>query len=256
MTSVRRLIPWIASIAAHAVVVLLPIAFYDLTPPRTERLAAVDVRLIAGPAGASTPRAVKGGVGETPATGSAARATSMGEPAAGGAASTRGGAGAAAASVSPRVGRGVSSLGEASRAVPATPSTTEAPPQAPAAADVLSDLARTTGTPGTASGGSSGPSAGGAQIGWEGSPRRLLRRRDPQFPAMLSAAGQEVEGEARITVAPAGNVKRVEITRSSGYIEIDIRVEEALRYYLFERVNGSNDTVGTVRFRFRLEKTD
>jgi hypothetical protein len=46
----------------------------------------------------------------------------------------------------------------------------------------------------------------------------------------------------------------VEITRSSGYIEIDASVEAALRDYLFSRVDGRVETAGTVHFRFRLEK--
>jgi TonB family protein len=84
----------------------------------------------------------------------------------------------------------------------------------------------------------------------------LLRSPEPRFPRILSASGQEVEGEARITVAPSGAVVRVEITRSTGYIEVDASVEAALRDYLFSRVDGRGDALGTVRFRFRLEKID
>jgi len=73
---------------------------------------------------------------------------------------------------------------------------------------------------------------------------------------VLSAMGQEIEGEARISVAPSGIVTRVEITRSSGYIEIDANMEAALRDYLFSRVDGRIETVGTVHFRYRLEKQD
>jgi outer membrane biosynthesis protein TonB len=96
----------------------------------------------------------------------------------------------------------------------------------------------------------------GGRIGWDTASRRLIRRRDPVFPAVLSVLGQEVECEARISVAPSGGVTRVEITRGSGYTEIDAGVEAALRDYLFSRADGSKETVGTVRFRFRLEKTD
>jgi TonB family protein len=96
----------------------------------------------------------------------------------------------------------------------------------------------------------------GERIGWDGSARKVIRARDPAFPAQLSAAGQEVECEARITVAASGVVTRVEITRSSGYIEIDASVEAALRDYLFSRANERKDTVGTIRFRFRLERQD
>ncbi len=91
---------------------------------------------------------------------------------------------------------------------------------------------------------------------WEGSPRKLIRRRVPEFPTVLSALGQEVEGEARITVAPSGIVTRVEITRSSGYIEVDASVAAALRDYLYFRVDGTDDSIGAVPFRFRLEKQD
>ncbi len=96
----------------------------------------------------------------------------------------------------------------------------------------------------------------GARIGWEGTARKLIHKRDPAFPAQLSAAGQEVECEARITVAASGVVTRVEITRSSGYIEIDANVEAALRDYLFSRANERKDAVGTIRFSFRLERQD
>lgn len=119
---------------------------------------------------------------------------------------------------------------------------------APTASDVLADVASVTPE---ASG-----SPGGTMVGWEGMPRKLIRKRNPEFPTVLSAIGQEVEGEARITVAPSGIVTRVEIARSTGYIEIDASVEAALRDYLFSRVDGRIDTVGTVHFRFRLEKQD
>ncbi|MGO9409149.1 MAG: TonB family protein [Spirochaetia bacterium] len=61
---------------------------------------------------------------------------------------------------------------------------------------------------------------------------------------------------ARITVSAAGSVARVEITKSSGYTEIDASVEAALRELLFSQVEGTKDAVATVKFRFRLEKQD
>ena len=95
------------------------------------------------------------------------------------------------------------------------------------------------------------------QVGWvEGAARRILVRHDPQFPRILAAAGTEVECTARITVSPTGAVTRVEITRSSGYTEVDTGVEAALREFLFSRVEGGNEAVGTITFRFRLEKRD
>jgi outer membrane biosynthesis protein TonB len=123
----------------------------------------------------------------------------------------------------------------------------------PTAGDVLADTASV--SPALASS-TAGGSPSGTMVGLEGIQRKLIRKRDPEFPTVLSAIGQEIEGEARISVAPSGIVTRVEITRSSGYIEIDASVEAALRDYLFSRVDGRIDTVGTVHFRFRLEKQD
>jgi len=111
----------------------------------------------------------------------------------------------------------------------------------------------------TGDGGGTGGGAAaatGTRIGWEGAARKLIRKRDPRFPDVLAAMGQEVDGEARITVAPSGAVLRVEMTRSTGYSEIDAVIEAALRDYLFSRVDGTADAVGTVRFRFRLERRD
>jgi TonB family protein len=119
---------------------------------------------------------------------------------------------------------------------------------APSVSDVLADAA------------SLSPQASGSPegtwVGWQGAGRTLIRKRSPEFPTVLSAMGQEIELEARISVAPSGIVTRVEITRSSGYIEIDASVEAALRDYLYSRVDGRTETAGTIRFRFRLEKQD
>jgi len=100
------------------------------------------------------------------------------------------------------------------------------------------------------------PSPPPERIGWEGQRRKLIRRQDPAFPSALGASGQEVECEARIAVAPNGTVVHVEITKSSGYTEVDASVESALRAYLFSRGDTTKEAVGTIRFRFRLEKRD
>jgi TonB family protein len=65
-----------------------------------------------------------------------------------------------------------------------------------------------------------------------------------------------VECVARITVSPSGTVTRVDMVKSSGYTEIDASIEGALRDYLFSKVEGKQNAVGTVNFRFRLEKRD
>ncbi len=146
----------------------------------------------------------------------------------------------AEASARPRVAP--LSSASAPQAVSGAPAT----PPVPSAQQVLADL----------------PSASGAEeastdYGWEsGTSRVVLVRKEPRFPPVLSAEGQEAECVARITVAPAGNVTRVEIVRGSGYTEIDASVEAALREFLFSRVEGRKDAVGTITFRFRLEKRD
>ncbi len=106
--------------------------------------------------------------------------------------------------------------------------------------------------------GEPGGAGTGPRFGWEGEPRRIIRSPGVKFPRVLSASGQEVDCEARITVDPSGVVSHVEITRSSGYTEIDASVEAALRGYLFSRDYGfeAKTAVGTVRFRFRLERYD
>jgi TonB family protein len=130
---------------------------------------------------------------------------------------------------------------------------------APAASDVLADVASVAagagGVPGRPLSAQQGGSTG-YEWGWPGLPRNLIRKRAPEFPTVLSEIGQEVEVEARIAVAPRGIVTRVEIVKGSGYIEIDASVADALRDYLFSPVDGRVDTIGTVTFRFRLEKQD
>lgn len=100
------------------------------------------------------------------------------------------------------------------------------------------------------------PAAAGPEIGWESTTRGILARGALSFPSMLSAIGQEVECEARITVTPQGMVSNVEITRKSGYTEIDAAVTAALRGYVFTRDPENKNAIGTVKFRFRLERSD
>ena len=48
----------------------------------------------------------------------------------------------------------------------------------------------------------------------------------------------------------------MEITRGSGYTEIDAAVETALRQWLFSRSEGKQNAIGTVYYRFPLERRD
>ncbi len=94
------------------------------------------------------------------------------------------------------------------------------------------------------------------RVEWSGTPRTLSREVRPRFPSILSTTGQEAEVVARITVSPLGQVIDVEITRGSGYIDIDAAVESALRQSLYTRREGKQNQIGTVYYRFPLEKRD
>jgi TonB family protein len=259
-------LPWLLSLGAHAAFVA--VAFFLLLSPPAYLGPRVNISLVGGSGLGGAALAARSGTRAAAASRTALVPT---RPSAkSNAPSPAAGTGSAAA---PREGAAAdggpmsSSPDEYSfRASRNGSASTSA--AAPSASDVLSDVASMSpasseaiGTPGSQAqgaqpGGSPGVSAGGTEWGWQGLPRKLVRKRNPEFPALLSSLGQEVEGEARITVAPSGIVTRVEITRSSGYIEIDASVEAALRDYLFSRVDGRDDSKGTVKFRFRLEKQD
>jgi len=264
--STRRAMPWLVSLGTHVVALAAVAVALALSP--APAVPMVDVSLVGG-TGVGGPALPARAGSRAQATDAVARAQQpsvrSNEPAA-----VRGNA-AARAAAAPGSRQPV---GSSPDAWSVRASRTAALPQTGnlSASDVLNDTESAggqagaqdvVGTPGAsaaaaaAAGGAPGPLQGAAtEWGWQGLPRRLLRRTNPEFPAFLSELGQEVELEARITVAPSGMVTRVEITRSSGYIEIDASVEAALRGYLFSQVYGRDDSAGTVKFRFRLEKQD
>ena len=235
------MLPWIVSLALHAALVLFPVGVFLSLPPRVVPVMGVDLALAASPGA----RAAPGGSGDAPGVVTAA---TLPIPA------------LRAAKVPPVAGHRVSTetlhgvvpierpgAGAAAIAVPL-----------PSVEDVLSDM------PSVSSAAiARAPEAGedasqtlGAQIVWRGSPRKVVRWRDPPLPAVLGRTGQEAECEAEITVAPSGAILHVEITKGSGYTDIDASVEAALRDNLFSRVSGRTDTIATVRYKFRPEKQD
>ena len=240
-SSSRRALPWLLSAGAHLLAVGV-MALILAAPAQPVTVPGLELSLTASP-----------GPGGEPAIGRPTRARPS-VPSASAAASSASASRPVAASDSDAA---VRAAGAALSGRPPSSAIPTGVP-APSSADVLSDVAAVAAGPGGAPNGSpvGATGFGGSSFGWRGQPRTLIRRPAPEFPAVLSAAGQEIEGEASITVAPSGAVTRVEITRSSGYIEIDASVEEALRGYLFSRVDGRADSIGTVQFRFRLEKQD
>jgi hypothetical protein len=231
----RALIPWLTSLLVHAGVLLVPLGLF-LIPAQERPLPSVELTFTAARPGAFAAR---------PGA-SAARSV---QPRAGA-------VGARAVGVDPSAASLPSS--PAFRTVPTLTgkSSTDESSGDTASADQAVKDAADGASNGTQEVGQAGQTTAGTSIGWAGAPRTVIRRASPVFPSVLSAVGQEVEGEARITVNPSGSVTRVEITRTTGYIEIDASVALALRDYLFSRVDSRVDALGTVKFRFRLEKTD
>ena len=136
---------------------------------------------------------------------------------------------------------------------PSAVATTDA---APSAREILDSLPAVTVASTTAARTDAAASTPTVRVEWSGTPRTLSREVKPRFPAILSTTGQEAEVVARITVSPLGAVIDVEITRGSGYIEIDAAVELALRQCLYARIEGKQNQIGTVYYRFPLEKRD
>ncbi len=222
----RRALPWLAALTFHAVLLAVSVGLvvsrYEMPLP----IKPIEVVLDAGYSGPTS----DGSSVQVDKPSSGSQSLPLPAPAA--APSARANGLKAAPGPRPRMQPiGAQSFGPRSAPV-------DVP--RPSAQEVLADL----------------PSGSSSEPQVEGLARQMLFRRDPQFPRMLSLAGVEVECEARITVSPAGTVTRVEIIRSSGYTDVDASVEAALREYLFSRVDGRKDAVGTIKFRFRLEKRD
>jgi len=127
----------------------------------------------------------------------------------------------------------------------------------PSAREVLADLPAPSSAPVVdAARGDAAASQPTVRVEWTGRSRTMVKEVKPRFPTIFSTTGQEAAVEARITVTPLGVVVDVEITRSSGYTEIDAAVETALRQWLFSRSEGKQNAIGTVYYRFPLERRD
>ncbi len=254
MPLLRKLLPWAASILAHAGLVLVPVALGPAALGRAPAAAPAERRVVLvfdsapapvppdaaaerpaadamlAPSGIALPRSL--------VTPEPSRIPVL-PPAASEATLVSGRVSTARSSVAP----GLPSPGDVLAALPEPANLLQAgavPAAVPAAAQAAAESAPM-----------------GEEIAWQqGAARTVVRRVSPRFPSVLSAAGQEVECEATITVTPLGTVVDVEITRSSGYTEVDAGVEAALRQYVFSRAEGRQNVSGTVTFQFRLERRD
>jgi TonB family protein len=226
---VRRAVPWIASLFAHALLVLLVPLSVDLG---SRRAPAVERRVVlqfedevpsrAQPSAPSGPTIA---ASDLPLP---SRPPLPDEPAVGTAPAVRYAIGPSAA----------------------------APEAAPSAREVLDSLPPVPVVASAAARADAASAAPTVKVEWTGTPRTLIREKKLAFPAVLSTTGQEAEVVARITVSPLGQVIDVEITRGSGYTEIDAAVELALRQCLYARIEGKQNQIGTVYYRFPLEKRD
>lgn len=94
------------------------------------------------------------------------------------------------------------------------------------------------------------------RVEWSGKPRPWVRKPELKYPAILGSTGLEADGVARVTVSPLGAVVDVEITRSSGYTDIDVDVQRALRQSFVARIEGKQNQTFMVYFSFPQRRPD
>jgi TonB family protein len=229
--SLRRAAPWIASLAAHALLVLLVPLGADLRgmrSPVAERHVVLEFDAVerppAAPPASSPPAPAIGRTGLP-------LPTSLPMPSA------------------PLLDPVTEELRAASVRVATVPGGVPSPREIldalPPVVIAASDVAR-----------ADAAAESTMRVEWSGKPRSPIREGKLRFPSILSETGLMAEVVARITVSPLGAVIDVEITRSSGYTEIDAAVERALRQNLYPRIDGKQNETGTVYYRFPLEKRD
>ncbi|GEM_PF-3915896 len=95
-----------------------------------------------------------------------------------------------------------------------------------------------------------------SSIIWKGESRDIEYSYPVKIPELLKKIGKNVDVKAEISVNPMGNVVIVRILKSSGFIEVDSVVEEALRRYKFSPSGKNNNEIGEVTFKFILEMED
>ncbi len=93
-------------------------------------------------------------------------------------------------------------------------------------------------------------------INWAGESRKIIKRGTIRFPDILTAEGQQAKVIARIYVSPGGNVSKVEILKSSGYIKVDNAVILSLRHYLFSPSGKGKGDIGIIEVQFKLKRED
>jgi len=93
-------------------------------------------------------------------------------------------------------------------------------------------------------------------IKWNHKSRRILRSEPISFPDVLKLEGQDATVKAKIFVSPEGNVRKVEIIKGSGYIEVDSAVTASLRQYLFNPSEKGEEDIGIIEIHFKLKRED
>lgn len=86
--------------------------------------------------------------------------------------------------------------------------------------------------------------------------RKLIRKVYPKYPAWAEEIGLEGEANLKFWVSSGGMVTIVELTRTSGYPDLDSRAIEAVKKYLFSpmgKAEKQEDQWGTITIKYTLK---
>ena len=91
---------------------------------------------------------------------------------------------------------------------------------------------------------------------WKGNKREIESIYPMPMPDVLKKIGQNVDVKAEVIVNNLGNVEQVKIIKSSGFLEVDSAVENALLRYKFSPSTVNKNETGIVIIKFVLETED
>jgi protein TonB len=82
---------------------------------------------------------------------------------------------------------------------------------------------------------------------------QLVRRTEPQYPAMSKRMDEQGTVVTRLTILPSGRVSKVDVIRSSGHSRLDQAARDAVRNWIFARRDGASMSYTvTVPVKFSL----
>jgi protein TonB len=84
---------------------------------------------------------------------------------------------------------------------------------------------------------------------------QLLRRVEPQYPAMSKRMDEQGTVVMRLTIMPNGRVSKVDVLNSSGFARLDQAAKDAVRQWTFARRDGAAVAYTvTVPVKFQLDE--